>query len=105
MSDVTTYAGETLQLTLVPKDFDGTVMTDTDVLLVDVIGYNEAGTAVLPSSAMTWDAVDQMWTFIWETTGLGVGPYEVRFTVTDLAGRLSWEWRRVRLLENPAPAP
>lgn len=104
---MTLYAGEKTIITHTAT-LEGTALVDTDVTSVTIIIYNSAGTEIVSEDAMSWDATDLRWEYVWCTddgaatpTALPAGTYRAKVIVTDLTSKQNWEYKRIRLSTNP----
>lgn len=101
---MTLYAGEEFRITASGTDFDGTPLTDDNVNDATVQIYDATGDIVQVETSLTWDSDEELWEYLWDTTGLAAGGYRYRVTFVGSDGKSSWEWRRIRLARNPFSA-
>ncbi len=104
---MTIYAGETLVITHTATNED-VALTDANVLSVTVEIFDSAGTTLVDETAMTWDAVQERWEYVWYTddgaatpAALEPGTYRAKVLITSLTGTENWEYKRIRLARNP----
>ena len=104
---MTLYAGETVVVTHTAS-FEGIALDNTDVTSVNVIVYNSDLEEVISEVAMTWSALNSRWEYQWDTTdgastpaALPSGTYRAKVTVTGIDGSENWEYKRIRLANNP----
>lgn len=97
---MTLYAGEEFRITATATDFDTTVLTEDNVVSVTVKIYDSALDEVL-DEPMVWDEDEELWYYLWDTTGEDPGNYRYKVTFVGADGKSSWEWKRTRLARNP----
>jgi hypothetical protein len=104
---VTLFAGEFFRIKAEGADFDGTEFTDDNVQAVTVKIYDRAKELIV-DSPMTWDEDESIWVYLWDTSDqnatpspLAPGSYRYQVIFTGMDGKMSWEWKRVRLSKNP----
>lgn len=104
---MTIYAGETLVITHTATNED-VELTDANVLSVTIEIFDSAGEVLVDETAMTWDAVQQRWEYVWYTlddaatpSPLESGTYRAKVLITSLTGTENWEYKRIRLARNP----
>lgn len=109
------FAGETARIETDAIDFDAaTALTDADVdeVVVEIADMGEdPPVLVVAETAMTWEADESKWIYLWNTGGSGatpvaVGPgtYRAKCTVRSAGDTISWEYKTVRLKANPTEA-
>ena len=105
---MTIYAGETVTITHTATDLDNvTALTDSDVDSVTIVIYDSALTEVVSETAMTWNATDARWEYVWDTSpgatpiNIDSGTYRAMVTITGLDDSTNWEYKRIRLARNP----
>lgn len=105
---MTIYAGETVTITHTATDLDNvTALTDSDVDSVTIVIYDSDLAEVVSETAMTWDATDERWEYVWDTSpgatpvNIDPGTYRAMVTITGLDDSTNWEYKRIRLARNP----
>lgn len=94
------YAGTTVEITNAATDFDGSVLTPTQVGAVTVVIHDAAGAVVLASTDMDWDDPRQLWAYLWQTDTTPTGTYTAKVTMVGVDGTESWEFLTIRLKKN-----
>ena len=100
---MTRYAGEGVLITHTAT-LDGAALDNTDVSSVVIEIFDSDGDTVVSETAMTWDATDSRWEYVWDTGGaspLSSGTYRAKVTVNNLDGTENWEVARIRFQTSP----
>lgn len=101
------YTGETLVITHTAAS-EGTALTDTDVVSVEIEIFDSDDVVVIDDTAMTWDSVQARWEYVWRTTtadatpvALDAGTYRARVQINGSGSTVNHEYKRIRLKANP----
>ncbi len=99
---MTIYAGETVTFKTSATKVDDakTPLLDTDVTSTEIIIVDAAGTEVVASTPMVWDATDVEWRFAYTTTV--EGKFQARLRLTG-ATFDTWEYAKLTVKVNPSP--
>ena len=97
---MTKYAGESLLVTTTADDYDSDALDSDDVDGITITILNEDGDVIVSTTAMTWDAENSWWQYMWDTPTTA-GYYYAKLVLTDLDDNQSIEYQKVRLLSPP----
>lgn len=98
------YADETVQIKVVAKDFNKSILDDGDIADVFITIFDSEAEEVLASSAMTYDAEEAGWVYSWDTMDVDPGLYKARIEAlgnTPPDQPYSLEYKRIRLRSRP----
>lgn len=100
---MTLYAGEGVLVTHTIS-LEGTALDNGDVDSVVIEIFDSDGDTVVAETAMTYDATDSRWEYVWDTGGsspVDAGTYRAKVTVNHLDSTENWEIKRIRLASSP----
>jgi len=99
---MTKYVGEPVKIIQTAKN-DGRALLPADVTAVWVTLFDATGAVVVAETAMSWDAGNLRWQYLWSTVGLVAGTYRTRVRIEGIDGGSVWEYKRIRLSRNLVP--
>lgn len=94
---MTNYAGELYEISCTAEDFDASSITPLEIEDMVVEVRSAAGTVVRAEVEMTYDEERSLWYYQWDTDDIDPGSYRAKCTMTDLLGRVNFEFKRIRL--------
>ena len=97
-----TFAGETVvwKTSATAPDDAETVLTDGDVTQVLITIHDTSDdSALVTDSAMTWNATDQEWRYVWATPGTA-GTFRGKMRIVGASFNI-WEVAKVRTKTTP----
>lgn len=94
---MTTYAGEAIMLSH-KATFEGANISTGDCIIdIFTSDYSDE----LTHAAMTYNSDTARWEFLWDTTEIPAGKYNVRVAII-LDDATNWEYYKLTLKTNPA---
>jgi hypothetical protein len=103
---MTLYAGETVIVTHTAS-LEGKAITGPEVAEVNIIIYDSAGVELVAETAMTWVLANLRWEYEWDTSpgatpvNISAGTYRAKVTIVGVDDSTNWEYKRIRLANNP----
>lgn len=95
---MTIYRGETSLITHTATDFDGTPLTEDDVVSVTIQITAPDATEALAVTAMVWKPLALRWEYRWNTDANDpVGVYQAKVVVTTIDSSESFEFYSIRV--------
>src|SRR5438552_2436643 len=100
---MTLYAGETCRLKCIATDFDGTILTNTEVMSARVTVYRKSDSVVIFSDNLQYDSSDKSFIYDWQTGGAtpaDAGNYIAKMVFVGNT-YLTEEFHRFKLARTP----
>lgn len=100
------YAGSPVLIATTAKGFDDEVLTQADVIGLQVSVYDNTGTVqVLAPQTMTWNELKLRWQYEWDTTGIEPGTYKAQVELIGEDNLPTPDFIRIRLAKLPVTPP
>lgn len=101
------YEGETIRIVATVTDFDGNVLTDTDVTSAQVNLYDGSGNYVFQNQDLTWDTTQTYWYYDWQNSLTGNWIAQCIFigSVFEVYNYVNVKVRAPKITPTGQPAP